>query len=47
MQNSVLSIQKQRELLRLEYEAEKAEYRIQTGKMGIGRKVRRGLCWYL
>lgn len=46
MQNSVLSIQKQRELLRLEYEAEKAEYRIQTEKMGIGRKVRRGLCWY-
>lgn len=46
MQNSILPIQKQKELLRLEYEAEKAEFRIQTEKMGISRKVRRGLCWY-
>ncbi len=30
----------------MEYEAEKEEFRIQTEKMGIKRKVQRGLCWY-
>lgn len=30
----------------MEYEAEKEEFRIQTEKMGIKRKVHRGLCWY-
>lgn len=35
-----------RSLLQLEYDNEKEEFRIQTEKMGISRKVRRGICWY-
>ncbi len=46
MQNSILAIQKQKDLLRMEYEAEKEEFRIHTEQMGIQRKVRRGMCWY-
>lgn len=30
----------------MEYEYEKEEFRRQTETMGIGRKVKRGLCWY-
>lgn len=37
---------KQRELLRKEYECEKAEFRRITETMGIGRKVKRGECWF-
>ncbi len=44
--NSTLYIQRLRQLLTMEYEAEKEEFRMQTEKMGIKRKVRRGLCWY-
>lgn len=33
-------------LLKKEYEYEKETYRQQTERMGIGRKVRQGLCWY-
>lgn len=33
-------------LLRMEYEHEKEEFKRQTETMGIGRKVKRGLCWY-
>jgi len=32
--------------LRMEYEAEKEEFRQQTEAMGIVRKIKRGLCWY-
>jgi len=46
MQNSTLYIQHLRQLLSIEYEAEKEDFRIQTEKMGIKRKIRRGLCWY-
>ena len=30
----------------MEYDSEKEEFRIQTEKMGIKRKIRRGICWY-
>ena len=46
MQNSTLHLQRLRTLLQLEYESEKEEFRLQTEKMGIQRKIRRGICWY-
>lgn len=46
IQSSVLALQKQIQLLRLEYEYEKEAYKQQTQVMGIARKVKRGLCWY-
>ncbi|MBQ2585794.1 MAG: helicase, partial [Bacteroidaceae bacterium] len=46
MQNSTLPIQRLKSLLQLEYESEKTEYKLQTEKMGIGRKIKRGICWY-
>ncbi len=46
MENSILPIQRLKNLLRMEYEAEREEYRQQTEKMSLRRKVRRGICWY-
>ena len=46
IQSSVLALQKQVQLLRLEYEYEKEAYKQQAQVMGIARKVKRGLCWY-
>lgn len=46
MQNSTLYLQRLRSLLQLEYDNEKEEFRVQTEKMGIKRKIRRGICWY-
>lgn len=46
MQNGTLYLQRLRSLLQLEYDNEKEEFRIQTEKMGINRKIRRGICWY-
>ena len=46
LKNSILYIQRLRELLLMEYEAEKEEYRVQSEKMSIDRKIRRGICWY-
>lgn len=46
MQNSTLYLQRLRQLLQQEYDAEKEEFRIQSEKMGIKRKVHRGICWY-
>lgn len=46
MKNSVLYIQRLKQLLQMEYEAEKEEFRIQTEKMGLQRRIRRGICWY-
>lgn len=46
MQNSQLYIQKLHQLLTLEYEAEKEDFRIQSESMSLQRKIRRGLCWY-
>ncbi|MBQ0046639.1 MAG: AAA family ATPase [Prevotellaceae bacterium] len=30
----------------MEYDSEKEEFRLQTEKMGIKRKIHRGICWY-
>lgn len=42
----ILHLSQQAELLRKEYEAEKAAYYEQAANMGIPRKVKRGDCWY-
>ena len=42
----ILRLQQQYELLKAEYEYEKEQYKQQTEVMGVGRKVKRGLCWY-
>lgn len=42
----VATLLHQEQLLRLEYAYEKAQFQQQTEAMGIGRKVKRGLCWY-
>ena len=42
----VLALQKQRQLLQIEYEAEKETFRLQTEKMGLQRKVKRGDAWF-
>lgn len=42
----VLYLQKQYELLQAEYEYEKRQFEQQTELMGIGRKIKRGMCWY-
>ena len=46
MQNSTLYLQRLSELLKMEYEAEKEEFRVQTESMGIKRKIHRGVCWH-
>lgn len=46
MQNSSLYLQRLKSLLLMEYETEKEEFRVQSEKMGIPRKIRRGICWY-
>jgi len=46
LQSSTLYIQKLRQLLTLEYESEKEEFRIQSEQMGLQRKLHRGICWY-
>lgn len=46
IRNSISDLQQQQLLLRMEYEYEKEEFRRQTQTMGIGRKVKRGQCWY-
>ena len=46
MQNGTLYLQRLRQLLQMEYDAEKEEFRVQSEKMGIKRKIHRGICWY-
>lgn len=46
MQNSTLYLQQLRQLLQMEYDSEKEEFRVQSEKMGIKRKIHRGICWY-
>jgi ATP-dependent RNA/DNA helicase IGHMBP2 len=46
MPNPIQTLEHLKALLRQEYDYEKQEYRRQTETMGIGRKVKRGLCWY-
>ncbi len=42
----ILELQKQRVLRQAEYEAERQEFQRQTETMGLGRKVKRGDCWW-
>lgn len=42
----ITHLQRQELLLRMEYEHEKEQFRQQTETMGIGRKVKRGMCWF-
>lgn len=42
----ILYLQHQYELLQMEYEYEKEQFKQQTELMGIGRKIKRGMCWY-
>ena len=46
MQNSTLYLQRLRQLLQMEYDSEKEEFRVQSEKMGLKRKIHRGICWY-
>ncbi|MBR1493127.1 MAG: AAA family ATPase [Bacteroidaceae bacterium] len=46
MQNSTLYLQRLRQLLQMEYDSEKEDFRVQSEKMGIKRKIHRGICWY-
>lgn len=39
-------LQKEYELLRTEYEYEKAAFKRETETMGVGRRVKRGDCWF-
>ncbi len=46
MQNSTLYLQRLRSLLQMEHDSEKEEFRVQSEKMNIKRKIHRGICWY-
>ena len=45
-ESPILALQKQRQLLQIEYEAEKETFRQQTESMGLQRKVKRGDVWF-
>lgn len=44
--SSISAIQQQYELLETEYNYEKELFMQQTDRMGIDKKVRKGICWY-
>ena len=44
--SAITQLQRQRELLRLEYQEEKEAYRQQTENIGLARKVTRGDAWF-
>ena len=46
IKSPVLYLQHQYELLQIEYEYEKEQFKQQTELMGIGRKIKPGMCWY-
>lgn len=46
IKSPILYLQHQYELLKLEYDYEKEQFKQQTEVMGIGRKIKRGMCWY-
>ena len=46
IQSPILYLQRQYDLLRMEYEYEKEQFKQQTELMDIGRKIKRGMCWY-
>ena len=39
-------LQRQYDLLKMEYEYEKEQFKQQTELMGIERKIKRGICWF-
>jgi len=43
---AIQALERQRELLRLEFEYEREQFRKQTEATSIGRKIRRGICWF-
>ena len=45
-ESPILALQKQRQLLQLEYETEKEAFREQTEQMGLQRKIKRGDVWF-
>lgn len=45
-ESPTLHLQRQRSLLRMEYECEKEDFKRQTETMGVERKVKRGMCWF-
>lgn len=46
MSSPIAVLLKQRELLHIEYEFEKETFRRETEVLGVGRRVKRGDCWY-
>ena len=46
LSSPIAQLQRQRELLRLEYQEEKEAYRLHTETMGLARQVTRGNAWY-
>lgn len=46
IKSPILYLQHQYELLQMEYEYEKEQFKQQTELMRIGRKIKRGMCWY-
>ena len=42
----IADLQRQLDLLQMEYEYEKETYRQQSERIGIHRKIQQGLCWY-
>ncbi|MDL2255684.1 AAA domain-containing protein [Parabacteroides sp. OttesenSCG-928-K15] len=44
--SALADLQKQYDLLQLEYTYEKENYRLQTERVGIDRKIQQGVCWY-
>lgn len=44
--SAIRLLQQQELLLRMEYEYEKETFKQQTEAMGVGRKVKRGMCWF-
>ena len=46
IKSPVLWLQHHYKLLQMEYAYEKEQFRQQTELMGIGRKIKRGMCWY-
>ena len=46
MKNAIQHLLQQRALLQKEYAYEKATFQRETEVMGIGRKIKRGQCWF-
>ena len=46
IQTPSADLQRQYDLLQMEYEYEKETYRQQSERIGIHRKIQQGLCWY-